>query len=107
MAAFTRDYDDAFNSGVYIMRREDSCPACQAIQGITYLPWELPRIPVDECTHPEGCRCGYLPVTKVSLGFPGMGFRARRRDREERQREAARRRAQNELRGQDEQAKPN
>jgi hypothetical protein len=93
---FTHDYDNALINGVFLMRRTDSCPACQSLQGKTFLPWKLPRIPVVGCTHPDGCRCSYMPQMRISLGFPGFGARARRKDWEERQQQARLRRARGE-----------
>ena len=40
---------------------EDACPACQAIQG-TYSKEKAPILPVEGCSHPNGCRCFYQPL---------------------------------------------
>ena len=40
---------------------DDACPACQAVQG-TYSKENTPRLPVDGCSHPNGCRCFYQPL---------------------------------------------
>ncbi len=89
MAAFTRDYDTGFINGVFIMRTEGSCPECQKLQGITYMPWDLPRLPHEGCSHPEGCRCHYMPVMRMSFGMPGFGIVTRQKDRKQREAEAA------------------
>jgi hypothetical protein len=99
MAQFTRDYDTGFINAVFIMRRTDSCPECQKLQNLNYMPWELPRLPHEACTHPEGCRCHYMPVMRMSFGMPGFGVVTRQKDRKAREeaaklREAARKAAQ-------------
>jgi hypothetical protein len=50
--------------GVRVLAAEDSCPACQALAGQTYLPDDAPRLPHAGCTHPGGCRCAYTPVMR-------------------------------------------
>ncbi|MHB1005262.1 MAG: double zinc ribbon domain-containing protein [Chloroflexota bacterium] len=84
-AQFTRDYDTGFINSVFIMRRADSCPECQKLQNLNYMPWELPRLPHEACTHPEGCRCTYMPVMRMSFGFPGFGVVQRQKDRKKRE----------------------
>ncbi len=39
----------------------DSCPACQKLQG-AYPKDLVPRIPVEGCSFNDGCRCFYQPV---------------------------------------------
>ena len=38
----------------------DACPACQKLAG-TYPKDQAPALPVDECSHPLGCRAYYIP----------------------------------------------
>ncbi len=38
----------------------DACPACQEVFG-TYEKDAVPRLPMDLCTHPMGCRAYYQP----------------------------------------------
>jgi hypothetical protein len=38
----------------------DACPACQEVFG-TYAKDQVPRLPMDACTHPLGCRSFYQP----------------------------------------------
>jgi hypothetical protein len=40
---------------------EDACPACQAAQG-TYAKDQVPILPVEGCSHLNGCRCFYQPM---------------------------------------------
>jgi hypothetical protein len=39
---------------------EDACPACQKLAG-TYPKDSVPRLPVESCSHPLGCRSYYMP----------------------------------------------
>ncbi len=40
---------------------DDACPICQQLQG-AYDKDEVPRLPVEGCSHKNGCRCFYQPV---------------------------------------------
>lgn len=39
----------------------DCCPACSAYEG-TYEKNEAPALPVEGCSHTNGCRCFYEPM---------------------------------------------
>ena len=39
----------------------DSCPACSAVQG-AHPKDQAPVLPVEGCSHANGCRCFYEPV---------------------------------------------
>jgi len=41
----------------------DACTEGRKIQG-TYQKDLCPRIPIEACSRPGGCTCGYLPVLK-------------------------------------------
>lgn len=43
---------------------DDCCPACRKAEG-TYKKNEVPRLPIEGCSHNLGCRCFYLPVLDV------------------------------------------
>ena len=45
---------------IVIIVPEDACPACQNLTG-TYPKDRVPRLPIEECSHPLGCRSYYLP----------------------------------------------
>ncbi len=45
---------------IVVVVPEDACPACQNLTG-TYPKDQVPRLPVEECSHPLGCRSYYLP----------------------------------------------
>ena len=39
----------------------DCCPACAAFEG-TYQKKNAPQLPIEGCSHPNGCRCFYEPM---------------------------------------------
>jgi hypothetical protein len=39
----------------------DCCPACRQAEG-AYAKEKAPKLPVEGCSHPLGCRCFYQPV---------------------------------------------
>ncbi|MBM3144664.1 MAG: hypothetical protein FJ010_06765 [Chloroflexi bacterium] len=41
----------------------DCCPVCAAQEG-TYAKDQVPAVPVQGCSHPQGCRCFYEPMLK-------------------------------------------
>lgn len=45
---------------IVIVVPEDACPACQNLTG-TYPKDQVPRLPIEVCSHPLGCRSYYLP----------------------------------------------
>lgn len=45
---------------IVIVVPDDACPACQNLTG-TYLKDQVPRLPIEKCSHPLGCRSFYLP----------------------------------------------
>jgi len=45
---------------IVIVVPEDACPACQNLTG-TYPKDQVPRLPIEECSHPLGCRSFYIP----------------------------------------------
>ena len=45
---------------IVVIAPEDACPACQGLVG-TYLKDQVPRLPIESCSHPLGCRAFYLP----------------------------------------------
>lgn len=47
-------------SRIYIVVSKDSCPACRAVEG-AYDKFDVPKLPVEGCSHPNGCRCFYEP----------------------------------------------
>ena len=46
---------------VRIMANRDCCPTCRAAAG-AYDFDEVPELPHEGCSHPDGCRCFYEPV---------------------------------------------
>ena len=45
---------------IVVVVPEDACPACQNLTG-TYPKDQIPHLPIEECSHPLGCRSYYLP----------------------------------------------
>jgi hypothetical protein len=45
---------------IVVVVPEDACPACQSLTG-TYPKDQVPRLPIEMCSHPLGCRSYYLP----------------------------------------------
>ena len=46
---------------VRILTHRDCCPFCNAMEGV-YSFDDVPELPHEECSHPQGCRCFYAPV---------------------------------------------
>ena len=40
------------------------CPACRQAEG-AYAKESVPKLPIEGCSHPNGCRCYYQPVLEV------------------------------------------
>ena len=49
---------------VRLMVSADACPACAANEG-TYDKNKAPKLPIEGCSHPNGCRCFYEPMLNV------------------------------------------
>jgi len=45
---------------IVIAAPAEACPACQQLAG-TYAKDQVPRLPVESCSHPLGCRAYYMP----------------------------------------------
>jgi DTW domain-containing protein YfiP len=45
---------------IVIIAPDSACPACSQLVG-TYPKDQVPLLPVDECSHPLGCRAFYMP----------------------------------------------
>lgn len=48
-------------TAVHVITHGDACPACQEIQG-TYPKDKAPKLPVEGCSHENGCHCFYQPL---------------------------------------------
>lgn len=46
---------------VRILTNRDCCPVCEAMEG-AYAFDAVPELPLEGCSHPNGCRCHYAPV---------------------------------------------
>ena len=45
---------------IVIIAPDSACPSCSKLVG-TYPKNEVPRLPIEECSHPLGCRSFYMP----------------------------------------------
>lgn len=45
---------------IVVIAPDSACPACNKLVG-TYPKDQVPRLPIEECSHPLGCRAFYLP----------------------------------------------
>ena len=59
-AALKRMQENPRISKIVVVLPADACPACMEVFG-TFSKDETPRIPMDSCTHPLGCRSYYQP----------------------------------------------
>lgn len=59
-AALKRMQENPRITKIVVVVPADACPACQEVFG-TYEKDKVPRLPMDECTHPLGCRAFYQP----------------------------------------------
>ncbi len=46
---------------IRVVVADDACPACLAVAG-TYAKDQVPVLPVEGCSHEQGCRCFYEPL---------------------------------------------
>lgn len=49
---------------VRISVAHDCCPACRQVEG-AYAKELAPKLPVEGCSHQNGCRCFYQPVLEA------------------------------------------
>lgn len=59
---YTQAYLRGKIRGVRVQAAADACPKCRSFAGKIYKPHEMPRIPIEGCSRPMGCRCCYVPV---------------------------------------------
>lgn len=45
---------------IVVIAPDSACPACSKLVG-TYPKDQAPHLPIEECSHPLGCRAFYLP----------------------------------------------
>ena len=48
----------------------DACPVCLSVAG-TYPKDAVPKLPVEGCSHENGCRCTYEPLYYYPTFIPG------------------------------------
>jgi hypothetical protein len=49
---------------VRLITYADCCPVCASFEG-TYTKEEAPSLPIEGCSHPNGCRCFYEPMLTI------------------------------------------
>lgn len=60
-AALKKIREGRIATKVRILAARDACPVCKALEG-AYEFDEVPPLPHEGCSHPDGCRCFYAPV---------------------------------------------
>jgi hypothetical protein len=46
---------------IYVSIADDACPTCQQYHG-AYEKDSVPNLPIEGCSHKQGCRCFYEPL---------------------------------------------
>lgn len=64
--ALTRMKTNPRVQAIAIAVDDDACPACASLEG-TYPKDGVPTLPVEGCSHENGCRCFYVPVLAVTF----------------------------------------
>lgn len=59
--ALRKFQDNPRVNAIHLATSEEACPVCQVLQG-TYPKDKVPALPVEGCSHPQGCRCFYQPL---------------------------------------------
>jgi len=59
--ALKRFQDNPRVNMVIVVTSEEACTACQTVQG-TYTKDQVPTLPVEGCSNPDGCHCFYQPL---------------------------------------------
>jgi len=59
--ALRKFQDNPRVKSIRIQVAHDCCPACQQMMGV-YSKDDVPQLPVEACSHPQGCRCFYTPI---------------------------------------------
>ena len=63
-SALKRFQENSRVRDVRVVVSADCCPVCAAHEG-TYDKEEAPSLPVEGCSHPNGCRCFYEPMLNI------------------------------------------
>lgn len=46
---------------IHVFVQDDCCPTCAKVKG-SFAKDNVPPLPVEGCSHPNGCRCFYAPI---------------------------------------------
>ncbi len=49
---------------IRLITHADCCPVCASFEG-TYDKEEVPPLPIEGCSNPNGCRCFYEPMLNI------------------------------------------
>ncbi len=60
-AALKKIREGKIATKVRILVARDACPVCKSLEG-AYEFDQVPPLPPEGCSHPDGCRCFYAPV---------------------------------------------
>lgn len=63
-AALKKFQENERVQNVRLIVSDDCCPVCASQEG-TYNKNEAPLLPVEGCSHSNGCRCFYEPMLTV------------------------------------------
>jgi hypothetical protein len=53
--------DNSRVKNIRLVVSHDACPACLGYEG-TYAKDQVPQLPIEGCSHSNGCRCFYEPM---------------------------------------------
>lgn len=62
--ALTKFQENPRVKNIRLIVSADCCPACSALEG-TYDKNNAPLLPIQGCSHPNGCRCFYEPMLNI------------------------------------------
>ena len=51
-------------NNIRLITYDDCCPVCASYEG-TYEKDDVPPLPIEGCSHPNGCRCFYEPMLNI------------------------------------------
>lgn len=61
MEALKQLKDNPRVTNIRLITYGDCCPVCASYEG-TYNKEDVPPLPIEGCSHPDGCRCFYEPM---------------------------------------------
>lgn len=64
MEALKKFQENPRVKNVRLITYADCCPVCASFEG-TYEKEKAPSLPIEGCSHPNGCRCFYEPMLTI------------------------------------------